>query len=277
MAKKIVKKSAKKAVKKSAKKVVKKSQKKIAKKSAKKSAKKPVKKVAKKVAKKKIVKKAIKKAAKKVVAKKPIKKTAKKVIKKAAVKKAAPKKAAPKKAVKKTAVKKQVTNKAVTKPVALAPKVNLHSTHLTVGDKAPFFEGVDQNGNAISSYSMAGKTVVLYFYPKDDTPGCTAEACSLRDEYYFLGSNNYAVVGVSADDAESHKKFAEKYSLPFPLIADTNMDIIKAFDVWGTKQLAGRIYDGIVRTTFVIGADGIIKHVIKDVDTKEHAKQILAL
>ena len=124
---------------------------------------------------------------------------------------------------------------------------------------------------------MGGRNIILYFYPKDNTEGCTAEACSLRDEHYFLGTSNYVVVGVSADDQESHLKFATKLSLPFPLIADTNMEIIKAFDVWGTKQLAGRIYDGIVRTTFIIGADGIIKHIITDVDTKEHAKQILAL
>lgn len=265
MAKKAVKKSVKKAAKKSAKKTVKKLQKATAKKAVKKTAKKPIKKVAKKVIKKKIekkkaVKKPIKKAAKKVVQKKPIKK---------AVKKTGPKK---------LVVKKTITKKVVSKPpVVSSPKVKLHSTHFNAGEKAPYFEGVDQNGNVISSYSMAGKTVVLYFYPKDDTPGCTAQACSLRDEYYFLGSNNYAVVGVSADDAESHKKFAEKFSLPFPLIADTNMDIIKAFDVWGTKQLAGKVYEGIVRTTFVIGADGIIKHIIKNIDTKEHAKQILAL
>ncbi len=239
--------------------------KKVVKKVAKKKA---VKKATKKVA-KKIAKKTVKKAAKKVVKKKTTKPAPKKAVKKV-VKKAAPKKAAPKKPV----VKK------VTSPVdksAKAVKFVAHSTHLVPGDKAPYFEGIDQNGNIVSSYSLAGKTIVLYFYPKDDTPGCTAEACSLRDEYYFLGSNNYAVVGVSADDVESHVKFANKYNLPFPLLADTSMNIIKAFDVYGTKQFMGKIYDGIIRTTFVIGADGMIKHVIKDVDTKEHAKQILAL
>lgn len=228
---------------------------------------------------------------KKVAAKKVVKKAApkklvkKKAVKKAAVKKPIAKKTAVKKVVKKAAVKKVVAKKVqskatVAKPAAAkAPETKFvpHSTHLRVGDKAPYFEGIDQKGNTISSYSMAGKTIVLYFYPKDDTPGCTAEACSLRDEHYFLGSNNYAVVGVSADTIESHVKFAEKYNLPFPLIADTNMNIIHAYDVWGPKQLAGRIYDGIVRTTFIVGADGIIKHIIKDVDTKEHAKQILAL
>ncbi len=157
------------------------------------------------------------------------------------------------------------------------PKFKGHKTSLKVGERAPFFEGTDQNGNTVSSYLLGGRNIVLYFYPKDDTDGCTAQSCSLRDEHYFLGANNYVVVGVSADNQESHLKFATKYSLPFPLIADTTMEIIKAFDVWGTKQLAGRIYDGIVRTTFIIGADGIIKHIITDVDTKQHAKQILAL
>lgn len=181
---------------------------------------------------------------------------------------------------------KKPAKKVATKPVKAGqkkphpkddPKFKPYKTHLKVGDRAPFFEGIDQNGNTVSSYLLGGRNIVLYFYPKDDTEGCTAQACSLRDEHYFLGANNYVVVGVSADDKESHSKFATKYSLPFPLIADTNMEIIKAYDVWGKKQLAGRIYDGIVRTTFIIGADGIIKHIITNVDTKEHAKQILAL
>lgn len=266
------------------------------KKSAKKGVKKALKKVVKKVVPKesrvtkKATKKVIKKSAKKITPKRSPgtkKVVAKKAIKKVVKKKVAPKKVVVKKATpkgsivtKKPIVKNVVIKKPAAKGVAAVkavPKVNVHSTHLNVGDKAPFFEGVDQKGNTLSSYSMAGKTIVLYFYPKDNTDGCTAEACSLRDEYYFLGSNNYAIIGVSADTQESHAQFAEKHSLPFPLIADTNMDIIKAFDVWGTKQLAGRVYDGIVRTTFIIGADGMIKHIIKDVNTKEHAKQILAL
>ncbi|MBK6523119.1 MAG: thioredoxin-dependent thiol peroxidase [Bacteroidia bacterium] len=238
-----------------AKKPSKKPSKKAPKKPVKKAAKKPAKKTAKAKA-KKPVKKAVKKVAKKVV-KKTVKKAAKKVIKKA-----------PKKVAKVT------STKAVVKT---GPKFKQHKTHLQVGERAPFFEGIDQNGNTVSSYLLGGRNIILYFYPKDHTEGCTAQACSLRDEHYFLGTSNYVVVGVSADDQESHLKFASKHSLPFPLIADTNMEIIKAFDVWGTKQLAGRIYDGIVRTTFIIGADGIIKHIITDVDTKEHAKQILAL
>lgn len=237
--------------------------KKPSKKPSKKASKKSVKKAAKKPA-KKPAKAKVKKPAKKAV-KKPAKKAAKKVVKK--VLKKAPKKVA------KVAAKKS-TAKAVVKT---GPKFKQHKTHLQVGERAPFFEGTDQNGNTVSSYLLGGRNIILYFYPKDHTEGCTAEACSLRDEHYFLGANNYVVVGVSADDQESHLKFATKLSLPFPLIADTNMEIIKAFDVWGTKQLAGRIYDGIVRTTFIIGADGIIKHIITDVDTKEHAKQILAL
>jgi len=225
----------------------------------KKAAKKPVKKAAKKPASKPA------KAKKKIIIKKPIKKPTKKSVKKTGRKVA--------KKVTKAPVKKSPAKTSV----KAEPKFKTYKTHLQVGERAPFFEGIDQNGNTVSSYLLGGRNIILYFYPKDDTPGCTAEACSLRDEHYFLGANNYVVVGVSADNQESHLKFVNKHSLPFPLIADINIDIIKAFDVWGTKQLAGRIYDGIVRTTFVIGADGIIKHIITDVDTKEHAKQILAL
>lgn len=202
--------------------------------------------------------------------------------KKKAVKKA---KATVKKSVKKTVAKtvksgskKPVKKAAVKKPAAKpAAKFVAHATHLKAGDKAPYFEGKDQNGNVVSLNSLAGKTIILYFYPKDDTPGCTAEACSLRDEYKYLSNKNYAVVGVSADDERSHAKFASKYSLPFPLIADTSMSVIKAFDVFGKKQFMGKIYDGIIRTTFVISPDGNIKHVVTDVNTKDHAKQVLAL
>lgn len=152
-----------------------------------------------------------------------------------------------------------------------------HQTHLKAGHKAPHFTGIDQNGRTLRSTDFEGKTLILYFYPKDDTEGCTAESCSLRDEYPYLSNSNYAVVGVSADDEQSHLKFAKKYSLPFPLIADTDLSIIKAYDVWGTKMLAGRIYDGLVRTTFIIDPKGIIKNVITSVDTKQHAQQILSL
>lgn len=152
-----------------------------------------------------------------------------------------------------------------------------HRTRLKPGDKAPLFKGRDQKGQEHSLSSFSGKTLVLYFYPKDDTEACTATACSLRDEYTYLEGEGYAVVGVSADDESSHAKFAGKYKLPFTLIADVDMIIIRDYDVWGQKMLFGRIYDGIVRTTFIIGPDGTIRHVINNVDTKGHAGQILEL
>jgi peroxiredoxin Q/BCP len=156
-------------------------------------------------------------------------------------------------------------------------KFKQHVTYLKEGDKAPYFSGIDQHGNKVSMDDFSGKNIILFFYPKDDTEGCTAEACSLRDELHTLADSNYAVVGVSADDVHSHEKFARKYHLPYPLIADTDMSIIKAYDVWGQKMLAGRIYDGIVRTTFIIDAEGNLKHVITKVDTANHARQILSL
>ncbi len=213
----------------------------------------------KKVIKKIILKKVIKKAIKKVV-KKAAKKTVKKAVKKIT-----------KKVEKKTTVKKTIDVKKIVKS-AFMP----HSTKLKVGQIAPYFEGKDQHGNLVSSSALLGKTVILYFYPKDDTPGCTATACSLRDEYQYLNKSNIEVVGVSADDEKSHAKFAKKYDLPFSLLADTNLKIMKTYDVWGTKQFMGKIYDGIIRTTFVIDADGVLKNVITKVDTTNHAQQILA-
>lgn len=156
-------------------------------------------------------------------------------------------------------------------------KFKAHTTSLKVGDKAPAFKEKDQDGKLISLTDFKGKQVILYFYPKDSTPGCTMEACSLRDEYTYLNKKNYVVLGVSADDEIKHKKFATKNELPFSLLADTEMKIIKAYDVWGTKQFMGKIYDGILRTTFVINEKGIIKHIVTEVKTKEHAKQILEL
>ncbi len=239
---------------------------------------------------KKVVKKT---ASKKVVAKKSAP-TSKKLssVKKVVVKKVTPtskKLSSVKKVVKKVVakpivkpvakpvVKKVKAKKTVVKATATesAPKFVAHSTHLLEGDKAPHFKGVDQNGNTVDSNDLAGKTIVLYFYPKDDTPGCTATACSLRDEYQHLNDANYAVVGVSADDEASHKKFAEKFSLPFPLLADTNHEILKAYGVWGPKMFMGRIFDGIIRTTFVIDGDGTVTKVIKNVDTANHAQQIM--
>lgn len=220
------------------------------------------------MAKKLAPKKQVKKAAPK---KKIVKKTIKKVAKKVAVKK----KVVTKVAASKKAAKKSVAKKATIKKVVNASKFVNHSTKLKVGDVAPYFEGKDQHGNTISLNALKGKTIVLYFYPKDDTPGCTATACSLRDEYQYLSKNNYAVIGVSADDEKSHAKFAKKYDLPFSLLADTNIKIMKAYDVWGLKQFMGRIYEGIIRTTFIINEKGIIKDIIKSVDTANHAQQIL--
>lgn len=170
----------------------------------------------------------------------------------------------------------------VTKTVSKPNTVNkekfvAHTSSLKVGDKAPVFSAKDQHGKTISSKDLKGKNIVLYFYPKDSTPTCTVEACNLRDEYKLLNKKNIIVLGVSADDEKMHLKFATKNALPFSLLADTDMAIIKTYDVWGTKKFMGRIYDGIIRTTFVIDEKGIIKHIIRDVKSKEHAQQILAL
>ncbi len=148
-------------------------------------------------------------------------------------------------------------------------------THLKPGDKAPYFKGVDQNGNEISLDDFKGKKLILYFYPKDNTPGCTAEARNLTENYNLLLEKGFAVVGVSPDTLESHKKFAEKYNIPFPLIADPEKEIIKKYGVWGLKKNYGREYEGVFRTTFVIDEEGNIMEVFKKVKTKEHAKQIL--
>jgi thioredoxin-dependent peroxiredoxin len=147
---------------------------------------------------------------------------------------------------------------------------------LNVGDKAPAIEAMDQNGKAISLDDFKGSRVILYFYPKDDTTGCTAEACNLRDNYDALLKKGFKIIGVSADSAASHKKFAGKYSLPFPLIPDIDKKIINDYCVWGKKKLYGKEYDGIYRTTFIISEDGIIIKIFDKVDTKGHTDQILA-
>jgi thioredoxin-dependent peroxiredoxin len=149
-------------------------------------------------------------------------------------------------------------------------------THLKPGDKAPDFKGKDQNGNPIELSDFKGSRLVLYFYPKDNTPGCTAQACNLRDNYDVLLKQGYKVVGVSADNEKSHVKFIEKYELPFPLIADTEKEILKAFGVWGPKKFMGREFDGIHRTTFIIDEKGLISEVIEKVDTKNHVGQFIA-
>lgn len=148
-------------------------------------------------------------------------------------------------------------------------------THLKPGDKAPAFTGNDQDGNTISLSDFAGQKLVLYFYPKDSTPGCTAQACNLRDNYQALLTKGYKVVGVSVDSEKSHRKFIEKYQLPFPLLADTAKEVVKAYGVWGEKKFMGRIFDGINRTTFVIDEAGVIREVIEKVDTSNHTAQVL--
>ena len=149
-------------------------------------------------------------------------------------------------------------------------------THLKEGDKAPDFVGRDQNGNTISLKDFKGKKVVLYFYPKDDTSGCTAESCNLRDNNKILKNKGFEVIGVSADTEESHQKFIKKYDLPFPLIADTDKKICNAYGVWGEKKFMGKTYDGIHRVTFVISENGIIEKIFTKVDTKNHTEQVLA-
>lgn len=146
---------------------------------------------------------------------------------------------------------------------------------LQKGSKAPDFEAQDQNGNRVSLKQFAGKKVILYFYPKDDTPGCTAEACNLRDNYHTLTSKGFIVIGVSTDPVPSHRKFAEKYALPFTLVSDTEKKIVKAYGVWGEKKMYGKTYEGVKRTTFVIGEDGTIELILDKVDTKDHARQVL--
>ena len=148
---------------------------------------------------------------------------------------------------------------------------------LNVGDKAPDFLGVDECGNEVRVSDYRGRKLVVYFYPKDSTPGCTAEACSLRDGMDDLVAAGYAVVGISADSAASHSRFKEKQSLNFPLIADVEKSTIEAFGVWGEKKMAGRVYMGILRTTFIIDAGGIVERVITKVDTKNAARQLLAV
>ncbi|MFW5706595.1 MAG: thioredoxin-dependent thiol peroxidase [Bacteroidota bacterium] len=149
-------------------------------------------------------------------------------------------------------------------------------TTLKPGDKAPDFKGKDENGNEIKLADFKGSKLVIYFYPKDSTPGCTSQACNLRDNYQLLLSKGYKVVGVSADTEKSHQKFIEKNNLPFPLIADTEKEVIKAFGVWGPKKFMGKTYDGIHRTTFVIDENGVIEEVISKVETKNHTEQIIA-
>jgi len=148
---------------------------------------------------------------------------------------------------------------------------------LNEGSAAPFFEGIDQHNVNIKLSDFKGKKVILYFYPKDNTAGCTAEACSLRDNYSALQQEGYVVIGVSPDSLNSHKKFADKHTLPFSLIADEEKKILTNYGVWGEKQMYGKKYMGVIRTTFIIDENGIIDKIISKVNTSQHGKQILDL
>lgn len=147
---------------------------------------------------------------------------------------------------------------------------------LQTGDPAPEILAKDQSGNDVKLSDFKGKKVILYFYPKDDTPGCTAQACNLRDNYDSLLSKGYVVLGVSVDGEKSHQKFIKKYELPFPLLADTDHAIVESYGVWVEKSMYGKTYMGTARTTFVIDENGIISEIIQNVDTKNHTDQILS-
>ena len=146
---------------------------------------------------------------------------------------------------------------------------------LKIGDKMPDFEVKDQNGDIVSSKDLLGKKTVIYFYPKDNTSGCTAEACNLRDNHQALLARGYNVIGVSKDSSASHKKFAEKYELPFTLLADTTTELLQAFGAWGEKKMYGKTVMGTLRRTFIFDENGILVEIIEKVDTKNHAEQIL--
>ena len=146
---------------------------------------------------------------------------------------------------------------------------------LQIGDKMPHFQVLDQNGNMVDSKDLLGKKTIIYFYPKDNTSGCTQEACNLRDNYEAMIAKGYNVIGVSKDSVKSHKNFADKYELPFTLLADTSTEMIQSFGAWGEKSMYGRKYMGIMRTTFIFDENGTLTEIIEKVDTKNHADQIL--
>lgn len=146
---------------------------------------------------------------------------------------------------------------------------------IEIGDKAPDFKGLNQDGKEVKLSDFLGKNLILYFYPKDSTPGCTAEACDLRDNYQMWQSKSYEILGVSPDSQKSHQKFIEKYNLPFDLISDTEKDILIAYNAWGEKSMYGKKYMGVLRKTYVINSKGIIENIFEKVKTKEHSNQIL--
>ena len=152
---------------------------------------------------------------------------------------------------------------------------NLDTTHLKAGDLAPNFGVPDQDGNLIQLADYKGQKLVLFFYPRDNTPGCTAEVCNLRDNIGLLKKQGYKILGVSADSQRKHKNFISKFGLPFPLLSDTDRTMINAYGVWGRKKFMGREFEGILRTTFLID-DGVIEEVITRVKTKDHSQQILS-
>ena len=147
-------------------------------------------------------------------------------------------------------------------------------THLNIGDSAPNFKGNIEDGTEVNSENLNGQKYILFFYPKDDSPGCTREACNLRDNYRWFEKNGFKIFGVSPDNEKKHQKFIDKYEFQYSLIADPEKEMIKAFGIWGPKKFMGREFDGVHRTTFVIDADGKIIEIIKKVKTKEHAEQL---
>jgi thioredoxin-dependent peroxiredoxin len=167
-----------------------------------------------------------------------------------------------------------VKKKAAKKTAKKIPFKN-YATHLKPGDAAPVFKGIDQNGKTVSLNDYKGKKLILYFYPEDDTPTCTKQACNLRDNYSLLQQKGIEIIGVSEDTVAKHKKFETKFHLPFRMIADENHHIINAYDVWGKKLFMGNIYDGLIRTTFLINEKGIIEHVINRPNTGNHSAEIL--
>ncbi|MEM1320027.1 MAG: thioredoxin-dependent thiol peroxidase [Bacteroidota bacterium] len=150
-------------------------------------------------------------------------------------------------------------------------------THLKAGDTAPDFSGVNEKNETVSLGDFRGQKLILFFYPKDNTPGCTAEACNLRDNYDMLRSKGYALLGVSPDSARKHQNFINKFEFPFSLLADTEQEVLKAYGVWGEKQMYGRKYMGVFRTTFIIDENGVIEKVVTKVNTKDHTAQLMAV
>lgn len=153
----------------------------------------------------------------------------------------------------------------------------IKKTHLHVGGQAPLFRFKDEYGEEKSLGDLKGKKIILFFYPKDLTPGCIAQACNLRDNYTYLLSLGFYIIGISADTEKRHQRFSARYKFPFPLYADTDMSVISAYKVWGPKKFMGIVFNGILRTTYIINEEGIIQHIIKKVNTRNHTKQILEI